>query len=129
MKPNKIRLRLWVKALRSGRYAQGQRNLLNYQGPDAPSKLCCLGIACEVYRQKTGKGKWIKYHSGNLDGFQIGKKPVITAFMPIEVTEWLGLEGYNNPPISPNIMASEANDQLEWSFEKIADKIEEYYDL
>lgn len=39
----------WVKALRSGDYAQGQM-VLRYN-----NKFCCLGVLCDV----SGAGKWV----------------------------------------------------------------------
>lgn len=38
----------WVDALRSGKYQQGAGCL------SAEGKFCCLGVACEVMKAKTG---------------------------------------------------------------------------
>lgn len=43
----------WVTALRSGKYEQGTGQLRD--GNDA---YCCLGVACELFRQMYGKGEW-----------------------------------------------------------------------
>lgn len=44
--------RLWVTALRSNDYKQGQYTL-NRNG-----KYCCLGVLCDLYLKETGKGEW-----------------------------------------------------------------------
>lgn len=50
-------IRKWVKALRSGKYKQGRRQLRSGTKKDGYS-YCCLGVACEVlgvrYRSKNG---------------------------------------------------------------------------
>jgi hypothetical protein len=66
----------WVRALRSGRYKQGKAYLHARGG-----KYCCLGVACDLYKQqvlKTTKNpEYLKVNEG------------IT--LPAEVQEWLGL--------------------------------------
>src|SRR6267154_3512665 len=42
----------WVKALRSGEYAQG-RNFLCKEGKEY-DRVCCLGVLCDI----VGPGKW-----------------------------------------------------------------------
>lgn len=42
----------WVAALRSGKYEQGTGALRVDQS------YCCLGVACELYREATGDGIW-----------------------------------------------------------------------
>ena len=45
-------LRRWVEALRSGEYKQGTGRLRS------GDEYCCLGVACDVYRLTTKKGRW-----------------------------------------------------------------------
>lgn len=40
--------KLWIKALRSGKYKQGKSRLQYH------NTFCCLGVACLVYEQETG---------------------------------------------------------------------------
>lgn len=43
---NKDIKRAWVKALRSGKYKQGRKQLRN--GND---EMCCLGVLCNLYAE------------------------------------------------------------------------------
>ena len=45
--------KLWVAALRSGKWIKG-RGQLRYED----SRRCCLGVLCEVYIEDTLRGKW-----------------------------------------------------------------------
>jgi hypothetical protein len=47
---NKRIKKLWIKALRSGKYRQGYRQLKRGRGNDAA--FCCLGVLCEVAKQE-----------------------------------------------------------------------------
>jgi hypothetical protein len=42
-KPTKAEIRKWVKALRSGKYAQGRIRLQDGEN------FCCLGVACKIF--------------------------------------------------------------------------------
>lgn len=44
----------WVAALRSGKYKQGPRRVLN----DGEGGWCCLGVLCDLYAQ-THDDKWV----------------------------------------------------------------------
>ena len=70
--------RAWVAALRSGEYKQGK-------GALRPTKnsYCCLGVACELYRQAEG-GTWQNDDAGFT--FQNNTK-----VLPPCVSVWLGL--------------------------------------
>jgi hypothetical protein len=78
--------RLWVEALRSGKYKQGQSVLRN---PD--NAMCCLGVACEI----SGLVRWSETPVG-LDS-SIGYEAVNDErdfsrfYAPAPVVEWLGL--------------------------------------
>ena len=66
----------WVKALRSGRYAQIQKRLSGDDG------MCCLGVACDVYRKSVqGAPQWAGFaYMGCRSG------------LPAKVMRWLGLK-------------------------------------
>lgn len=49
-------IKAWVAALRSGDYLQGHGGL---RDPVSVSRFCVLGVACDVYRQATGNGRWV----------------------------------------------------------------------
>lgn len=55
--PKKIK-NAWVKALRSGKYKQGEMKLI--QGGKTNKKYCCLGVLCEIVGEPPQNGKtWI----------------------------------------------------------------------
>jgi len=47
--------KLWLDALRSGKYKQAEGTLRKEDG-----SMCCLGVLCEVIRQDQKKGTWPK---------------------------------------------------------------------
>lgn len=119
MKPNRENIRLWVEALRSGRYKQGRQTLR--QKKDNVIRYCCLGVACNVYKRVTGRGKWITTDVSGTHSFH-GQMGVL----PGSVADWLGLDDVN-PNLLGDIKASSANDTYNWTFEAIADAIEAKY--
>lgn len=44
----------WIKALRSGKYKQGQSFLKQYNEKNQP-RHCCLGVLCELYNDEMKK--------------------------------------------------------------------------
>ena len=111
-KPNKVNLRKWVEALRSGKYKQTRGAL---RDGDA---FCCLGVACDI----SGTGKW---SGGAFHGSRI--------VMPRVVVGWLGLDD-SDPELSSPLRrnkrtASEFNDESKLTFAEIADAIEVTYGL
>lgn len=46
----------WVKALRSGKYKQGQ-GLLKQTTEQNKTSHCCLGVLCEIYNEEMRKNK------------------------------------------------------------------------
>lgn len=85
---------LWVQALRSGGYVQGQRFLHQriYNG-EPKDEFCCLGVACDLYQREVG-GLYVtdlrgvfSYNDGDLDSFESIRQ------LPPKVRDWLGLRG------------------------------------
>ena len=74
----------WADALRSGKYKQGTMGL---RSGDA---YCCLGVACELFRQTYGKGRWKETANGDFY-FSIGRERA-GGFLPIRVRDALGLD-------------------------------------
>lgn len=92
----------WVKALRSGDYDQGKGALCQVSHTGA--EYCCLGVLYEV---EHGPDKW----EDNGDGFlhtHFGSRVV-----------------YSQDPSMPACCLVTLNDSNGWTFEKIADWIEE----
>ena len=116
-------LRLWLEALRSGKYKQGKSRLLTHNG-----SMCCLGVMehCltgEVEHRTVGDGLfvahslptlgWLRKHSIEFAGYEIATgKP--------------GELGEREAPFLPtlNLSAFSANDNGGFNFHQIADAIE-----
>lgn len=90
MKPNKSRIRLWIKALRSGKF---KRTAGRLRGNG--NRRCCLGVACDVFAKATGRGRWAAEVAGA--GFAVGYDYSSSA-MPGAVRCWFGLTD-SNPDI------------------------------
>ena len=122
-------MRLWMDALRSGKYEQG-KGALRRDG-----KFCCLGVLCDVYRKETGDGMWVDgYGNGNSFNtgyFNTGYGGHFVAFPPLEVYNWLGIDyidiGNIQDPLRRSIDPIEANDTFGWTFDQIADALERRY--
>lgn len=128
---NPDEMRLWIAALRSGTYKQGQERLCALDTEGAPH-WCCMGVACDIAVSNGIELGITDSHgsrSYNGDG----------AMMPIPVAEWLGLDaresgndvivlaaglvgGFND-----DVSAVDANDNLDWDFDMIADALERTY--
>ena len=49
-------MKKWIKALRSGKYKQGEGTLKQYDSK-GNAQHCCLGVLCELYNQEMRKNK------------------------------------------------------------------------
>jgi len=107
--------RLWVDALRSGKYKQARSALATKDG------YCCLGVLCQlavdsgvpikVKEVRSGLGAVTSYDDARF-------------LLPTAVQEWAGLEA--NPVLgNPLTNLADMNDRRN-SFAVIADAIEEY---
>ena len=76
--------RKWVAALRSGEYVQDVGRLRTQNG------FCCLGVACDLYAKKIGKGEWKPYTpTFDKPAFYINVKSYGRG-LPTDVADWLG---------------------------------------
>lgn len=73
--------KLWVEALRSGKYEQGREYLC------ADGLYCCLGVACEVMREHEGPKSLKLVLPSPVEYGQTCEM----ALAPSEVMSWLGL--------------------------------------
>lgn len=118
----------WLAALRSGEFPQTQGHLRDHKG------YCCLGVACEVYRRETGRGRWdeklsqdMRYLKFNVPPeAECGRMGFGTA-LPNEVKNWLGLAdraGSYQPEgtLMPSSLAMQNDNGA--SFEQIAKLVE-----
>ena len=110
----------WLKALRSGDFGQTKVRLRE-PGKD---NMCCLGVACEVYRRETGKGSWI-------DGeFEDSTGLLSQTSLPAGVQDWLGVEDqepypFREPCVENGPSVATLNDEG-LDFDNIAAIIEHY---
>lgn len=112
----------WVRALRSGKYKQGQNRLRT-----ADNKFCCLGVLCDVYNKTLKRSQWRKIGERRVDwGFGNTQE---ASSLPPAVQKWAGLNS-DDPVINypakdgHSVAASSANDNLGYGFKRIASLIE-----
>lgn len=117
----------WVKALRSGEYAQDKSHLCYEDEISGDSFYCCLGVACDVLVD----ANWQKTRYSNL--WSIG--PFVEFPLPknIDHYNWEGAETASFPSLSIldkiGLDAAYAQELAElndkgWTFQAIANKIE-----
>lgn len=78
--------KLLVEALRSGRFRQGRGALRPTE-----ETYCCLGVACEVFKEATGRGSWDSdtYPSARWSLFRVDDCASKMS-LPLPVLIWLG---------------------------------------
>ena len=81
---------LWVDALRSGDYTQGQGGLKTATG------YCCLGVLCELHRIHTGQGEWIG-QGEYANRIYRSNSEEVSIFLGEEVYSWAGTN--SNPDV------------------------------
>lgn len=113
--PNTKNIRLWVNALRSGKYTQGVGCLHDFN----KNTFCCLGVACEVARENGVQMEVAELGGGDIEYDND------SAFLPASVQHWLGLD--NGNPRLGEYTATELNDGFGASFGAIADCVEKAY--
>lgn len=114
---NKQVLNLWVNALRSGEYEQGQGALF-YE-----NTYCCLGVLCDL-AIKNGVDVLVEKnedYTHNFDGQN--------HYPPKNVLDWAGLDKKDPDVIHDGNVRSVAllNDEYDLSFSDIANLIEKEY--
>lgn len=116
---------LWVKALRSGKYAQGKHSLNSGSSAFGNSRaFCCLGVLCELAIEagvpvnKVNAPTWADqvYYDGN------------SKYLPPSVMEWADIKTNSGQLYGTHIPSlADLNDKGS-SFEFLADKIETYWE-
>jgi hypothetical protein len=102
----------WIDALRSGEYKQTWTRLR------CENSYCCLGVLTNLYLKETNQ-EWDYNVYDKTYGYESFK-----GHLPDSVVEWSELES-NNPRIN-NAVLSYYNDVVAYSFNQIADLIEEH---
>jgi hypothetical protein len=113
----------WVAALRSGKYKQG-RNYLNSNG-----SYCCLGVLCDISKQ----GDWtLDPGASDIDFSAYSYAGESTMLLPAIVRDWAGMvdpNGAGSVKYADGITyLPTLNDMLEYSFERIANIIEQQWE-
>lgn len=107
--------KLWLEALRSGKYKQTLRNKNGF---------CCLGVLCDLHGKKIKRKGWDKIAPKHpFTGYSYLNT---TGVLPETVVNWSGITN-NNPVVnfrSIKQSLAELNDEKK-SFEWIADAIEQ----
>ncbi len=114
--------KLWVKALRSGKYKQAKKRLR--QDRAGVVRMCCLGVLCEVFRKTEKRGQWIHGRGGWV--FMVGDSAAKTVTHGT-VAEWAELPD-DNPDVPVGTFSDSLgalNDQGR-DFSYIADRIEKH---
>jgi hypothetical protein len=111
---------IWTKELRSGQRNQGVLSLGYVE--DGKDRFCCLGILCELAVKEGIIERIIDKDSYIYDGY-------VTA-LPEAVQKWAELGQFTRIKLKEgevikHVDITHINDVLEYSFEKIADLIEE----
>jgi hypothetical protein len=75
--------KLWLKALRSGKYRQTKEKL-----SDGKGRFCCLGVLCDLHA-KAKRAKWGKNDDGDMT--YLGEWETL----PFDVQRWAGLDDEN----------------------------------
>jgi len=83
----------WVKALRSGKYKQGECYLKQFND-NGQAKHCCLGVLCELYNNEMKKKHKKSLNTKIVDGY--AERPVSfnkqQQGLPSVVKKWAGMK-------------------------------------
>jgi hypothetical protein len=118
--------KIWVKALRSGKFEQAEGFLKRFDRNDKPSH-CCLGVLCELYNDTMKKNQKKSlpvevYKNG--DGTTHAIFGSSDATLPNEVMEWAGMKSMTGDLVYCDYSDLTCmNDEGE-DFDTIADTIE-----
>lgn len=113
--------KLWLQALRSGDYTQGQNWLKS--SDECGDFHCCLGVLCDLFLTETGNGQWTPIQNDKFFTFEV-ERYSSPSVLPAPVMNWAEL-GDCNPRLGRVKVASVLNDTGK-DFNYIADRIEKY---
>lgn len=108
---------LWIDALRSGEYKQGQNRLR------LRDEFCCLGVLCDLHQKENPTlGRWVYGYAYASAPNQHTNVQFEGKLLPFMVAKWSGLNDHD-PYLNDKNRASSLND-AGMSFPQIADLIE-----
>lgn len=115
--------RLWADALRSGKYRQGQGALREKDPAGGADKFCCLGVACDVYRENGGAlEEIIEGDFGTIVAYRDSGGHTNTGVLPKDVRDWLDITASGT--LNHGGSLTQMNDNG-YTFEQLATVIEE----
>lgn len=115
--------KIWIEALRSGKYKQGKSYLRSRDSSDGIDTYCCLGVLVDCYLQANPKdGRWainindsVFYVAGMNSSWDTGYLPQNPKFK-----QWTGELKHKK-----EYQLVKLNDDANFNFAQIADWIEE----
>jgi len=114
--------KIWVEALRSGKYKQGKEFLL------ANNKYCCLGVLCDLYLKHIGN-EWEVEDKNDGNDVIVCSINGSDEILPKVVQAWAGIGSdrgvYQDLSNFKDKSLTEDNDKGQ-TFEEIAETIEQY---
>ena len=121
-------MKKWVKALRSGKYKQGQSYLKQESLSNHNIKHCCLGVLCELYNdtmKKNKKKSLTEKKQGWL--YKFGKSD---SLLPSVVKKWAGMKSNEGSFKDKDGFLTSLTDMNDFgdSFKKIATIIEKKHE-
>lgn len=123
-------MKKWVKALRSGKYKQGQ-SYLKATWDKKGTQHCCLGVLCELYNNTMRKNKKKTLKETVCEDTVVHKFAKSDTLLPNPVKKWAGLHSVDGEFPAPidawNSSLVNMNDFGD-SFKKIASFIEKNYE-
>lgn len=119
----------WITALRSGEYAQGRGRLERTPVTEnQPSQFCCLGVLCDLAVKAGIATRTVAHGMGTFQGGSDEFRS--NNYLPPSVQQWAGLNSQNprveivEGEFSRPISLADANDDLNYDFNQIADLVE-----
>ena len=115
-----LHAQLLVETLRGNEFEQAIGWLRTDTGVEDRKQLCCLGVACEIYRQQTGNSVWELVGD---EWYFLGE----TSVLPIAVANWFKMVDTEGSFLNDGAVNGllDANDKG-YSFAQIADMVESH---
>jgi hypothetical protein len=120
----------WVKALRSGKYKQGQSRLRNDSVDTKTTTWCCLGVLCDIMNPDG----WDSNTYGSSFSYACPIDGREDTVLPASVRKAAGMKSDNGERVGSRKSLVYLNDRCSdktgkgtYSFDKIADIIEKEY--
>ena len=120
----------WVEELETTELPQGKQHLRTPEGG-----FCCLGIACEMFRERSGvESYWVEMGGigSGLWAFSVGGEQQ-SGVLPTKVREWLGLAKSDGTAADGSMVnfnsLTNMNDKQDKTFTEIAEHIRENWEL